>query len=138
MPTLDVSEAFDPSFWDQITVLRRVQGLSQTGRVQITTTTFTMQAVVVAASPNDLQRVPDYQHMGKAISVYSITPRLQGPAIDTAGVQTQPDHIVWHGSTFVVKLLEDYSGYGRGFTHVVAESVHTPDPPILSTTLGSA
>ena len=120
---------FDPLFWDDITVRRRQQVITQNGRVSVQTTTFAMQAVVVAASPNDLQRVPDYQQMGKAISIYGIMPRLQGPALNVDGTQTQPDQVEWHGSLYVVRLLEDYSGYGRGFFHAVAESVQSVDPP---------
>jgi hypothetical protein len=65
---------------------------------------------------------------------------LQGPALDAQGNQTQPDHVLWHGSTFVIRLLEDYSGYGRG-VHAIAESVQAVDPPPLPTigeTMGTA
>ena len=37
MPTHDVNDAFDPSFIDTFTVLRRVQGVSQFGRAVIVT-----------------------------------------------------------------------------------------------------
>jgi hypothetical protein len=139
MPILDVSEAFDPTFWDVITVMRRRQVVNQFGRAQWVRTCFSMQAVVVSASPNDLQRVPNYQQQGKAISIYSISPRLQGPAVNTAtGQQFQPDMIIWHGSTFVVRLLEDYSAYGQGFVHTIAESIIAVDPPPFSVIQGSA
>jgi hypothetical protein len=65
-------------------------------------------------------------------------PRLQGPARNIDGSQTQPDQIEWHGSLYVVRLLEDYSGYGQGFVHTVAESVQSIDPPPMGDALGSA
>lgn len=139
MPIHDVSEAFDATFWDTIMVIRRRQFVDQYGRVSVTNQQFTMLAVVVAASPNDLQRVPNYQQMGKAISIYSISPRLQGPALMYgSGEETQPDQIVWHGSLYVVKLLEDFSGYGRGFIHTIAESVQAVDPAPFPDIIGRA
>jgi len=129
MPTLDLTDAFDPSFWDTIKVRRRQQLISQTGRVSTSNTTFEMQAVVTPASPSDLQRLPDYQQMGKAISIYSILPRLRGPALNTDGSETQPDQIEWHGSLYVVRTIEDYAGYGQGYVHAIAETVQAVDPP---------
>ncbi|HEY0724176.1 MAG TPA: hypothetical protein VGD41_09365 [Pyrinomonadaceae bacterium] len=128
MPTLDVSDAFDPSFWDEIKVRRRQQIISETGRVSTINSTFSMQAVVTPASPADLQRLTDYQHMGKAISIYSITPRLQGPAVVNGG-ETQPDQIEWHGSVYLVRLVEDWAGFGAGYVHTIAESIQSVDPP---------
>jgi hypothetical protein len=137
MPLLDVSEAFDVLFWDDITVTRRSTTISQYGRVATINTQFTMQAVVTAASPDDLSRVPDYQLMHKTISIYSIT-RLQGPADDGSGNQTMPDLVLWHGSTYVVRMVDDYSGYGRGFIHAVCEGVQAVDPAPMADPVGSA
>jgi len=139
MPTLDVSDAFDSSFMDTIVVLRRQVVMDQTGRGQITKTTpMSIQAVVVAASPDDLARLPEGEHMNKAISVYSMS-RIQGPSRDEVGIYTHPDQILWHGSIYVVNVLEDYSGYGRGFVHAIATSVQSTDPPPpFPNTLGRA
>jgi hypothetical protein len=49
---------------------------------------------------------------------------LQGPS-DT----TLPDEIIWHGSRFIVRTVDDYSGYGRGFINVTAVSIEAVDPP---------
>jgi len=136
MPTHDVSDAFDPSFWDTIVVNRIIETLDQHGRAVRMPTTMTAQAVVVAAGPNDLQRLPDDQYMNKAISVFSQF-RLQGPVQDpTHMVKTHPDEIIWHGSTYVVVAFDDYSGYGRGFTHVVAVSISAVDGPPLPDPVG--
>jgi hypothetical protein len=137
MPLLDVSEAFDVLFWDTVTVIRRTTTVSQYGRVTTADTQFAMQAVVTAASPDDLSRVPEYELMNKTISIYSIE-RLQGPADDGLGNQTMPDLVQWHGSTYVVRMLDDYSGYGQGFIHAVCEGVQAVDPPPMPSTVGSA
>jgi hypothetical protein len=143
MPSLDVTEAFDVSFWDQIVVIRRVATVGAKGRVTTKDTPMSALAVVTAASPVDLQRVPEWGMMNKTISLY--TPfRLQGPATDEAGNVTHPDEILWCNSLYIVNFLEDYSRYGRGFVHAVATSKHnvdyapTPLPIPIPTPIGTA
>lgn len=138
MPTLDVNDAFDPSFMDSITVVRRIQQISNKGRVMLSETARTVAAVVIAASPNDLQRLPDYEMMNKAIRITSPQFRLQGPVVDELGNQTLPDQVLWHGSMYVVTSLDDYSNYGRGFTSVIAISMTQPDAPVMGPPVGNA
>lgn len=131
MPTHDVSEAFDTTFLDDVTVVRQNSVVDQGGWVQVTTRTFSIKAVVTAASPNDLQRVPEEEYMNKAISVAAIADQnkdgsavLQGPTDVTL-----PDELIWHGSKFIVRSVDDYSNYGRGFIQVTAVSIQSVDPP---------
>jgi hypothetical protein len=129
MPFLDVNDAFDPSFWDNIVVVRRTVVTDINGRGQTTESSLTTRAVVTAAGPNEMQRVPEEEYFNKAIDVYSPF-RFQGTSTDELGnVVTHPDHIYWHGSVYVVRTLDDYAGYGRGFIHVVAVSINAVDPP---------
>lgn len=129
MPLLDVNDAFDPSMLDRITVNRAVQTVDQHGRAMRTIQSYPNVAAVVApVSPNDLKRLPEEQYFNKAIVVYSPGFRLQGIVMDAAtGDETEPDQIIWHGSTFVVRAFDDYSGYGRGFTGVIAVSIDAID-----------
>ena len=137
MPTLDVTDAFDNSFWDTIVVIRRMAYINNFGRVATKDTSMSALAVVTAASPVDLQRVPEWGLMHKTISIY--TPfRIQGPATDEAGNITHPDDILWRNSLFIVNFLEDYSGYGRGFVHAVATSKGNVDYPPIPDPMGSA
>ena len=132
MPTLDVNDAFDPSFIDTITVMRITQTVDMNGRVvRFKTPYYNVSAVVTATGPDDLQRLESYEMMNKSISVYCPEFRLQGPVRDPGnGIeQTQPDEIIWHGSTFVIVSMQDYSGYGRGFTSCVAVSIDAVDAP---------
>ena len=131
MPTHDVSDAWDQSFLDDVTVVRQNSVVDQGGWVQVTTRTFSIKAVVTAASPNDLQRVPEEEYMNKAISVAAIADQnkdgsavLQGPTDVTL-----PDELIWHGSKFIVRSVDDYSNYGRGFIQVTAVSIQSVDPP---------
>jgi hypothetical protein len=137
MPSLDVNDAFDLSFWDTIVVIRRVAAINDKGRVSTVDTSMSTLAVVTAASPVDLQRVPEWGWMNKTISLY--TPfRIQGPAKDEAGNVTHPDEILWRNSLFIVNFMEDYSGYGRGFVHAVATSKQNVDYPPIPEPVGSA
>ena len=129
MPTLDVGDAFDPSFLDDVTVIRHSSQINDKGRRVDNTTGFSIRAVVVAASPDDLQRLPDVEYMNKAISVCAMSDQfsdkapLQGPSEFTAA-----DELLWHGSSYVVMTIQDYSGYGRGFIQATAVSTSQPDP----------
>jgi len=127
-PVHDVNDAFDSSFWDNIIVIRRTVVMDNFGRNSVVEKPITTRAVVTAAGPNELQRVPEEEYFNKAIDVYSPF-RFQGTSSDELGnVVTHPDHIHWHGSVYVVRTLDDYAGYGRGFVHVVAVSIpgHRP------------
>jgi hypothetical protein len=133
VPTLDVSEAFDPSFMDDFIIVRRVQGISQYGRPVLAEKQFAATGVVVPTSPTDLQRLPEMQYMNKSITIYTQW-KLQGPAPGY-----QPDEVLWHGSQFLVRSLDDYSGYGRGFLQVICISIDAVDPaPAMPDPIGSA
>jgi hypothetical protein len=140
MPTLDVNDAFDPSFLDYVTIYRITQTIDKNGRVIRFRRAFTnVAAVVTATSPADLQRLPDYEMMNKSISVYCPAFRLQGPVKSDNGVlQTQPDEIYWHHSTYVIVTMMDYSGYGRGFTSAIASSIDAVDGAPIGGSVGSA
>jgi|SRR3954447_5796677 hypothetical protein len=139
MPTLDVNDAYDPSFMDDVTVVRRITTVNDKGRRVDTSTAFSIRAVVVVASPDDLQRLPDVEYMNKAISVsapsdqYSDRAVLQGP-----GETAAADELLWHGSSYLVMSIQDYSGYGRGFVQATAVSMTQPDPSPIHNTIGSA
>ena len=128
MATLDVNDAFDPSFWTDITVLRRGIQVDAHGRGEVTETSMPTRAVVIAASPNDLNRLPEAEIQQKTISVYAPF-RFQGAAVDSFGNEMHPDMILWNGGTFLVRLLDDFSNYGRGFTHAIATSINAIDLP---------
>jgi len=139
MPTLDVNEAFDPSFMDSVTVIRKLTTINDKGRRVDSEIAFSLQAVVTASGPDELNRLPDIEFMNKAITIcapsdqYSDRAVLQGPSDIGGG-----DEILWHGSNFQVMTIDDYSGYGRGFIQATAVSMSQPDPPPMPTPVGSA
>jgi len=135
MPTLDVADAFDPSFMDSFIVIRRTEAVNQYGRVVTTEQRFNSTGVVTATGPDDLQRLPEMQYMNKAITIYTRF-KIQGPSDGY-----QADFILWHGSHFIVQTLDDYSGYinEQGFVTVNCTSIENLDPaPLMPDPVGSA
>jgi galactose-6-phosphate isomerase len=137
VPTLDLSDAFDPEFIDDFVVIRLTETINTHGRNDLTEKAMSAQGVVVPTSPDDLNRLPEGSYMGKSITIITQF-RIQGPAKDEVGAITQPDEILWHGSRFVVRMLDDYSGFGAGFVSAVAVSIDSVDPPPIPAPLGSA
>lgn len=129
MPLHDVSDAFDPDFWDTITVIRRQQTTSNKGRGgSIDMPTAGVLAVITPATGSVLDRLPDYDVSKKYIAV--VTPfRLQLAATGPGGITYKPDLVQWAGDTFIVQQLDDASRYGIGFVEAVCSSLPYQDPP---------
>lgn len=124
MPSLDLSEAlFEPSFLDQFVVKRRRQVMDQYGIAAITTQLIAAFGTVTTSSGNDLKRGADEQHAEKNIHIVTSF-RLRG-----ATVGYQPDLVTWHGDDFLVKKVEDYTGYGIGWVQVECASIDFMDQP---------
>lgn len=123
MPSLDVSDAFAPEMMDDLQAERRTQTIDRFGRASEVVVINDFAGVVTATSPDDLVRVPEEELQNKAISV-TTQYRLQGPTAGFAG-----DIVHWHGSRFLVRDIEDYSGYGEGFVHAICVAIDATDQP---------
>lgn len=124
MPGLDVSDALlETEMQDIIVVERRADTITDKGRSNPVSQTFRQSAVVAPASPNDLERLPEQQHMRKTIVVITNF-RLQGPS---PGFQA--DVVNWKGDRFVVTLVDDFSAYGQGFINAICTSMDYVDQP---------
>lgn len=129
MPLLDVSEVFtDPMLIDTFQVIRRLQVVNQYGEVTPGKQTVNATGVIQAAGDNSLIRQEDFQAQAKTIDVYTQF-RLRGVAETIGKTQYQPDIIVWHGDNFLVRSVEDFSGFGQGFVHAEASSIDFVDQP---------
>lgn len=76
-----------------------------------------------SASPEDLKRLEDYQVSQKVISIVTQF-RLQ---LESPGYNA--DEVLWHGSTYVVKWVDDYTIFGAGQIQALAVSMTYNDPP---------
>lgn len=133
MPLLDVSEVLtDPDLADSFEVIRRPEVRTAVGRSQVTpAAAVTAYGVVCMAGDADLQRLPEDERAGRAISIVTKY-RLRGPARATGGEQFQPDLVRWPPSTgdlFVVRLVEPYTRYGAGFVEAIATSLQSIEQP---------
>jgi hypothetical protein len=119
----------DAEIVDRFIVQRRTDHVDHHGRsVPQVASQHRAWGVVTPASPDDMQRVPDQEHMRKAVSIISRF-RFHGPAPGQ-----QPDHVVWHGDTYVVLTSDDYSAFGPGFTQALVQRIDaTVSPPQVAT-----
>lgn len=124
MPTLDVSEVLtDPAFAEMITIIRRSEALNQYGESVQTSQTLTAVGVVTSGR-GELVRAAEQQHMPRNIVVHSKF-RMRGPSPGY-----QPDVISWHGNSYVVSSLRDWSNFGAGYTAAECQSIdHIDQPP---------
>lgn len=123
MALLDVSEILtDPDLVDVFNVRRRLETVDIHGRSIVAETVFPqVVGVVTAISPSDLDRREDYQAMSRSISVVCRF-RLRG---ETEG--NQPDVVVWRGDNFIVKHVDLYPQFGRGFIQAECSSMDRVD-----------
>jgi hypothetical protein len=127
MPLLDVNDLLvDPDLADRFTVIRRREIVDPaTGRAAVVEQLFrNVTGVVTAQSPNDLERREDYQNMTRSISVvtaFQVYGAVQG---------YQPDLILWKGTRHLVKHVDPYPQFGRGFYQVECSSMANMDEPV--------
>ena len=123
MAYLDVSDVLlDPTLTDVFTVTRRAETVNGFGESVTATSTYDgVVGVVCTASPNDLERLPEMDRMGRHLSVVTRF-RLQGPAPGF-----KPDLIEWNGDAFVVEAVDPYPQYGAGFVQAIVGSIDSID-----------
>lgn len=125
MPLLDVSDIVsDPDFADRFSVIRRKETVGTDGRATVVEQVFrNVSGVVTAASANDLDRREDYQNMTRSINVVT-TFKVQGLVTGY-----QPDIILWRGTRHLVKHVDAYPQFGRGFVQAECGSMANTDAP---------
>jgi hypothetical protein len=131
MPSLDLSEAFDPEIIDTFDVIRRKQVTNDFGEADNGSTVFSaVTGVVDAGDDNKIAIHTDEQHFGKTISVVTKF-RLRGVS-KVGSAEYAPDLILWNGDYFKVIVVEDYSRYGLGWIQAQCTSEDFVDqaPPI--------
>lgn len=124
MALLDVTEILtDPDFADDFPVKRRAESVGQNGRSELQVRDMKGVGVICAASPSDLERLPEDQRMRRTISIVTQF-RLQGPS---PGYQA--DLVGWQGDFFVIVDIQPYTNYGAGFVQALASSMSSQDAP---------
>ena len=131
MPDLDITDLLsDPDLTDRFAVIRRTRAAGPDGVDVITNTgTFIAHGYIGPAGQSALNRLPDFQLMGKSLECKT-TFRLRGPSNTQpkygATVSDAPDLVIWpirDGDTYVVADLQDWSRFGQGFINATLSSI---------------
>lgn len=128
MAFLDVSDVLlDPDFADEFAVKRRSEIIDLHGRSntqdQIIPNLF---GIITAASPSDLDRREDYQNMSRSLTIVCQF-SLRGETTNF-----QPDIVVWRGSEYLVKHVDAYPQFGKGFYQAECSSMQKTDRALES------
>jgi galactose-6-phosphate isomerase len=131
MPQLDPGSVvlFSPMFQTSFSVIRRVQGVDNNGRMTETDTTFPALGVIHAAGENTQERPKDYATGRKSIAVYTqfrLRPQTEGYV---------PDLVVYRGDNYLVQTMEDYTDFGEGWVQAYCTSQDLQDAPPQGTAI---
>lgn len=132
MVGFDVSDAFDESFFDTFSIIRRTEVVGNEGFPVVTPTVIANQyGVITMASPNDLERMPEADVSTKAIVVVTQS-RLQ---LESNGIKADLVQCM-NGEYFQVVTVEDYSRYGVGYIFAIAKAIDYQDKPPTPNPIG--
>jgi hypothetical protein len=115
MAYLDMSDAFDPAFLEEFVVHRRKEMVVD-GRTKMEVQVHPSYGTICAATPNQLNNLPDGRSAERGISV------VTQDHLKCAEAGYQPDLVVWRGSQYQVASIDNYPHLGVGFFQVVAIS----------------
>lgn len=102
-------------------VTRRKETISARGRSQVVpTTTTNVSGTVCAASPSQLERVPEGDRMERHVS---ITTKFMLRGASKVGADVfKPDVVSYNGVDFIVLDVQPYPEAGSGFVQAIAGS----------------
>ncbi len=121
MASLDFSDILtDPDLADTIAVTSITRAIGTNGRATDTAATPVpgIIAVVVPVAQKLILQSDGALRDG-AISIFSVYALSGGVKTDDSGSR-QPDIIGWHGRDYVVASVEDFTAFGAGWVHAIA------------------
>ena len=130
MPTIDVTDVLlgDDIAGQTFTVYRRKEVVNSHGRPDIVETAFQAVGSINPLGDNSLLREEMFTANNNGIEVIT-TFRLQSTARIGAD-KYQPDEILWEGSRYVVRYINDYTTFGAGFVQAeCASKTYVDDGP---------
>jgi len=122
MPLLDVSDALDVLNMDRFSVVSSAMAVGATGQAATTLAAPVTAYGVVTPEKSSLERMADGTRLAACIDVYTLYPLTAGIKTDDA-TSRPADLVLWHGRTWVVAMVEDFSGFGAGYLHAVCDLV---------------
>ncbi len=127
-PTLDMSDALDAVEFIDTFLVTTNQGIIGSGGLDVETPSvpILVQGIVVPGK-STLTRAADGSRVAAYIDIYTAYPLSQGfKSSDSA--YRDADTILWHGRTWTVMTVEDYSAFGPGFLKVGADLLELSPP----------
>lgn len=134
MPDIDVTDVLlDGDVAGELfTLVRRQTSVNAAnGQVVIVPTTIPdiSAASIAPVGENSLLREEAFQTQMNAIEVIT-TYRLRGASKDQgSGLSYQPDLVLWQGTYYVVRVLNDWTRYGAGFVAAECIQIDYNDTP---------
>ena len=131
MPFLDPSVMLlDPEFTTRFAVVQRAQNVDVNGTVSTADTIKpNILGVVLPTTPAELKRYKDKEFGQRTLKVITQF-RLNSAAVTHAGVQRQPDHILYQGDRFIVVDLKPFTQYGPGWVLALVTSIDSVEATI--------
>ena len=103
---------------NRVWIRRATQSVDSDGvLVESEPETIEITAIVQPASPNTLRQLPDGMQTNVAVELWT-TFRVEAPSQGRSG-----DQVVWQGRVWMVRSVRDWTTWGRGFVHAVAEAL---------------
>jgi len=134
MPGIDVSYVLRDQMiaGERFQVVRRQETVNSLGISTVKEITLPALGSITPTGDNSLVRAEGYQQQAKTIRVITNF-RLRGATIGQNGANYQPDIVLWNGSRFVVRTVDDYSQYGAGMIVAECSSIELTDPAPFET-----
>jgi hypothetical protein len=128
VPSIDVTDILADTdiAGESFSVARRLETVNGYGESSTASATLSAFGSVTPTGSNQVLRDGAYVTITNAIQVIT-TFKLIGPEKDGGLNRYQPDVVTWHGETFVVSSVQDFTNYGAGF--VQADCVSTTFVP---------
>jgi galactose-6-phosphate isomerase len=130
MPDIDVNDVLLGSAiaGETFVVQRRQETVTQQGKSTIKTFNLPAVGSIQPEGDNEMIRETDFDTQSNSIEV--ITPfRLRGASVDAAGKEFKADIVLWNGNSYVVKTVNDYTAFGRGWVLAQCTSEDFVDQP---------
>lgn len=111
MPTLDVSHIlYDPRFSQSFEIARTIRMVSpETGVCSTQRAVTPSQGVVNPLGEDAISRMPESDRNNSYITVWT------QDELRTGTEYQLPDEVIYHGTSWRVERVQDWSAYGAGF-----------------------
>jgi hypothetical protein len=130
MAEIDVDDVLiDPDIaGDSFVVIRRQEVVDNFGISSTMANQVTAYGAVQPTGDNSVIRSEDYDAQGRGLKIITAF-RLRGVVAGPGAATWKPDQILWKGSYYEVRSLEDFTQFGGGFVEAECVQIDYVGPP---------